>query len=324
MNKGKILLALAPDRVPRDAARRISEASGGREVLVRSGKDEIASALEGVQVVAGDFPPGLTLSAPDLEWFQLWYAGADWLQKLPEAVEKPFVVTSASGIHGEQMTEHLFGLLFAWNRRFPRAFAAQARSEWAAYRHVDMDVLAGKTMLILGYGTIGARVARAAEAFGMTVVGVRRSPPTGAGGSGGPRVESFAALSGLLAEADAVVNILPLTAETRALFGAAEFARMKKTALYVNIGRGGTTDEAALIDSLRSGRIAGALLDVTAEEPLPPASPLWSLENVILTSHYSGYHPRYDELALGVFLDNLGRWVRGEPLKNLIDKKLGY
>jgi len=222
------------------------------------------------------------------------------------------------------MTEHLFGLLFAWNRRFLRAFAAQARSEWAAYRHVDMDVLAGKTMLILGYGTIGERVARAAEAFGMTVVGVRRTPPSGNAGTAGPRVESFAALPGLLPEADVVVNILPLTAETRGLFGAADFARMKKTALYVNIGRGGTTDEAALIESLRSGRIAGALLDVTAEEPLPPSSPLWSLDNVILTSHYSGYHPRYDELALGVFLDNLGRWVRGEPLKNLIDKRLGY
>lgn len=324
MKKGKILLALAPDRVPADAARRISEASGGREVLVRSGKDEIAAALDGVQVVAGDFPPSLTLAAPDLEWFQLWYAGADWLQKVPEAVDRPFVVTSASGIHGEQMTEHLFGLLFAWNRKFPRAFAAQARSEWAAYRHADMDVLAGKTMLILGYGTIGARVARAAEVFGMQVVGVRRSPGPDDSGPGRPRIEPFASLPSLLPAVDVVVNILPLTDETRGIFGAAEFARMKRTALYVNFGRGATTDEAALIDSLRAGRIAGALLDVVAEEPLPPSSPLWTLENVLLTSHYSGYHPSYDERSLGVFLDNLGRWVRGEPLKNLIDKKRGY
>ncbi len=319
---GKILLALAPDRVPTGAAERISAAAGGCEVLVRSGKAEIESSLGGVEIVAGDFPASLLAGALSVRWFQLWYAGADWLQKIPGARDLPVVVTSASGIHGEQMTEHLFGLLFAWNRKFPRAFAAQARHEWASFTHAEMATLAGKTMLILGYGAIGGRVAAAARVFGMDVVGVRRHPQ--ADGMGGVRVEAFSALPRLLADADVVVNILPYTAETRALIGKKEFALMKPTALFANIGRGMTVDEAALVDAVRNGSIAGAVLDVAAEEPLPEESPLWDLPNVIVTSHYSGFHPRYDELALGVFLDNLGRYVRGEELRNVVDKKLGY
>lgn len=320
---GKILLALAPDRVPADAAVRISAAAGGREVLIKSGKAEIEGALDGVEIVAGDFPASLLARMPYLKWFQLWYAGADWLQKVKGAADLPIVITTASGIHGEQMTEHLFGLLFAWNRKFPRAFAAQARHEWASFTHAEMATLTGKTMLILGYGTIGARIARIAEAFSMTVVGVRRSPPAEVP-AGGIRVEAFSSLPALLAEADVVVNILPYTAETRLLIGKREFSLMKRTALFANIGRGMTVDEGALTAAIRGGDIAGAVLDVVAEEPLPAASPLWDLPNVLITSHYSGFHPRYDELALGVFLDNLGRYVRGEPLVNVVDKRLGY
>jgi phosphoglycerate dehydrogenase-like enzyme len=322
--KGKILLALAPDRVPANAIEQIRDAGDGRDVIVRSGKSEIEGALEGVEIVAGDFPASLLLHRPTIKWFQLWYAGADWLQKIPGAADLPVMITTASGVHGEQMTEHLFGLLFAWNRRFPRAFAAQARHEWAAFKHSEMATLAGKTMLILGYGTIGERVARAAEVFGMKVIGVRRTSPAGASATGSVRIESYAALPSLLPQVDLVVNILPFTEETRGLFGEREFSMMKRTALYANIGRGATVDETALVDALSSGAIAGAVLDVASEEPLPASSPLWDLPNVILTSHYSGFHPRYDELVLGVFLDNLGRYVRGEELRNVVDKKLGY
>lgn len=325
MNReGKILLALAPDRVPANAIERIRDAGEGREALVRSDKAEIEGDLEGVEIVAGDFPASLLLGRPTIKWFQLWYAGADWLQKIPGVVDLPVKITTASGIHGEQMTEHLFGLLFAWNRKFPRAFGAQARHEWATFKHAEMATLAGKTMLILGYGAIGEQVARAAEVFGMKVIGVRRTPPTGAAATGSIRVESYAALPSLLPQADLVVNILPFTEETRGLFGEREFSMMKRTALFANIGRGATVDEAALVTALSDGAIAGAVLDVASEEPLPSSSPLWDLPNVILTSHYSGFHPHYDELALGVFLDNLGRYVRGEELRNVVDKKLGY
>jgi phosphoglycerate dehydrogenase-like enzyme len=321
---GKILLALDPDRVPVNAVERIREAGGGREVLVRSGTAEIEPCLDGVEIVAGDFPASFCARMPSLKWFQLWYAGADWLQKIPGAVDLPIVITNVSGIHGEQMTEHLFGLLFAWNRKFPRAFAAQTRHEWAAFTHAEMATLAGKTMLILGYGTIGERISHVAKAFGMKIIGVRRSPPDPSSATAGVSIEAFSALPALLPDADIVVNILPYTAETRRLIGEREFSLMKRTALFANIGRGMTVDEEALTAALKKGTIAGAVLDVTEKEPLPANSPLWDLSNVIITSHYSGFHPRYDELALGVFLDNLSRYVRGEELRNVVDKRFGY
>jgi len=322
--KGKVLLVLADDRIPKDAQRRIQEAADGRDVLIRSSKEGLESILDRVEIIAGDFSPSLVEKATNASWFQLWYAGADWVQKFPIVQKLPLRITTASGIHGEQMTEHLFGLLFAWNRKFPKAFAAQERSEWASYKHADMDTLNGKTMLILGYGTIGKRIAKAAEVFGMKVIGVRRSQiPTNSEGAA-VRVVSYDRLGKVLPEADVVVNILPLTAETRSIFGAQNFKQMKKSALFANIGRGGTVDQTAMISALVDDTIAGALLDVTDQEPLPSNSPLWKQKNVILTSHYSGFHPRYDELALGVFLDNLVRYSRGEALRNEIDKSLGY
>jgi phosphoglycerate dehydrogenase-like enzyme len=133
-----------------------------------------------------------------------------------------------------------------------------------------------------------------------------------------------AQLPELLPEADFVVLTIPLTAETKHLIGEREFQLMKPSAYLINIGRGGTVDEAALIDALRSGRLAGAGLDVTEQEPLPADSPLWDLENVIITAHYAGATPHYDERALPIFLENLRRYVADEPLINVVDKTLGY
>ena len=127
-----------------------------------------------------------------------------------------------------------------------------------------------------------------------------------------------------LPEADFVVNILPLTAATRHLFDRQAFAIMKPDAYFINVGRGGTVDEDALIEALCAGEIAGAGLDVFEQEPLPADSPLWGMTNVIITSHYAGLTPAYDSRALEIFLGNLGRYRRGEPLRNVVDKRLGY
>jgi phosphoglycerate dehydrogenase-like enzyme len=178
-------------------------------------------------------------------------------------------------------------------------------------------------MLILGYGVIGERIARTALAFGMKVTGLRRTVSKG-GAPEGVRLESSEKTGDFLPEADYVVNILPATPETRHYVGVAEVGRMKPGAVYINVGRGATTDEAALIRALAAKRIAGALLDVTEQEPLPADSPLWAMDNVILTSHYAGRHAEYSRLALDVALENMGRYVRGEPLKNLVDKIKGY
>jgi phosphoglycerate dehydrogenase-like enzyme len=178
-------------------------------------------------------------------------------------------------------------------------------------------------MLILGYGAIGEQTARTAQVFGMQVIGLRRRIAESSTEQG-IRLEPAGKLRELLPQADVVVNILPHTQDTVNLFGKAEFAAMKKTALYVNVGRGATTDEEAMIGALKNKTIAGALLDVTQKEPLPQDSPLWDMENLILTSHYGGMHPDYSALALELMLENLGRYIRGEPLKNLVDKNVGY
>jgi phosphoglycerate dehydrogenase-like enzyme len=323
-DRGIILLARPRDMLPAGTGERLRQAGEGREVRITASKGEIEPALDEVEIGFGDVPFSLIPRMPRLKWIQLWSAGADQLQRYPEVKSLPFRLTSASGMHGPQLAEHIFALLLARNRLLRRAFAAQDRHEWRQFPGAELPVLSGKTMLILGYGAIGESLAGAALGFGMRVTGLRRRVP--AEGTADPRltVAAAARLPEFLPLADVVVNILPFTPDTRHLFGGAEFAAMKQDALYVNVGRGATTDEAALIEVLRAGRIGGALLDVAEREPLPPDSPLWDMENVIITGHYGGLRRDYDRFALEIALDNLGRYVRGEPLRNSVDKERGY
>ncbi|MDR0624353.1 MAG: D-2-hydroxyacid dehydrogenase [Treponema sp.] len=322
-HRGIILVSLSPGRLLPDMEKLLREAGENREVFFSRNKAGVEPLLDRIEIALGDIPFSLIPRMPNLRWVQLWSAGADALQRFPDLREKPFQLTTASGIHGQQLAEHTFGMILARNRNFPAAFAAQKRHEWLEVTDQGLLDLWEKTMLILGYGVIGERIARTALAFGMKVTGLRRTVSRG-GAPEGVRLESSEKLGDFLPEADYVVNILPFTPETRHYFGEAEFSRMKPGAVYVNVGRGGTTDEAALIQALVSKRLAGALLDVTEQEPLPADSPFWDMDNVILTSHYAGRHAEYSRMALNVALENLGRYVRGEPLKNLVDKTRGY
>ncbi|QQO09418.1 D-2-hydroxyacid dehydrogenase [Breznakiella homolactica] len=321
--KGIVLVALKPGSFPAGGAEKVSAAGEGREVVVASEQDEIAQYLDRIEIAAGDFPFSLISRAPNLRWVQLWSAGADWLQKYPEVKDLPFLLTTTSGMHGPQMAEHLFALLLAWCRALPKAFAAQRQHQWLKLGGGSLSLLDGKSMLILGYGSIGESAARAAAGFGMSVTGLRRNPPAGKA-DGTVRIVPSARLHDELPRADFVVNILPHTPETRGSFGKKEFELMKNSAVYCNIGRGATTDETALAEALERETIAGALLDVFGTEPLDPGSPLWDMENVIITGHYGGIRPDYGEKALEIFLDNLGRYTRGESLMNLVDKRQGY
>jgi phosphoglycerate dehydrogenase-like enzyme len=322
MEKNVILVSLFFNRNFSGLREQLEAAGGGREVVITDDRAKMEKLLPEVEICMGDVPFDLYSRMPNLKWVQLWSAGADRLRRFPELAELPFQMTSTSGIHGQQITEHLFGLLLSWNRGLLAAFQAQKEHRWHQASDGEISALAGKNMLILGYGAIGASVAKAAAGFGMEVTGLRKNPEKG--GADWARVESAAKLRDFLPRADYVINLLPATADTAGFFGAAEFALMKKTALYINMGRGLTTDEAALIEALETKRIAGALLDVTAVEPLPPDSPLWDLPNVLLTGHYAGMHPDYGQMALDIALENLRRYIRGDPLKNLVDKKAGY
>jgi phosphoglycerate dehydrogenase-like enzyme len=182
---------------------------------------------------------------------------------------------------------------------------------------------AGSRVAVLGLGPIGTTVARYSAALGAIVRGMRRHPA----GAAAPPYEAVVGPDGLdrlLEWADFLVLAVPHTPETEHLIGPREFGLMRPESCLVNVARGGVVDEPALIEALRRGTIAGAALDVFAEEPLPPSSPLWELPNVILTPHVSGATPRYFERALALFIDNLTRYLAGQPLRNLVDPALGY
>lgn len=292
------------------------------DVLWTSDHAKIEAALANIEIAVGGFPHDLLSKAHHLRWMQQWGAGADWLLRAPEAVELDFVLTSASGVHAIPISEQILAYLLAFARGLHRAICAQVRHEWHRETKGTLFELAGQTLLLIGVGAIGGRTAEVAAALGMRALGVRRDPSLNA-----PGVEAMYApehLLDALPEADFVVITAPLTNETRGLIGEPELRAMKSTAYIVNIGRGGTIQEDVLVRALQEGWIAGAGLDVFATEPLPADSPLWDMENVIMTGHYAGMTPRYDERALTIFLENLRRYRAGQPLENIVDKKLGY
>jgi phosphoglycerate dehydrogenase-like enzyme len=317
-----LLVGFAEDHFTDVQKEAIQGAAAGFELLYSRDQAEVKARLPEIEIAVGSFPRDLLLQAPKLRWFQQWGAGADWLLKHPELAEKDFTLTNVSGIHAVPISEHIFAFLLSFARSFPRAMRDQLSSSWSQREQQPAFELAGKTMLLLGTGAIGGRTAKLAQAFDMRVVGVRRNPDKGVA-----HIDEMVALSELirvLPEADFVVLTLPLTRDTHHLIGEAELRALKPEAILVNIGRGGLVDEGALVRALQEGWIAGAGLDVFETEPLPSESPLWGLENVIITPHTSGDTPHYDERALQIFLENLRRYRAGEPLTHVVDKSLGY
>lgn len=292
------------------------------ELVITRDRARIEASLPDIEILAGIVPYAWIGRMPKLAWFQLWGAGVDWLERHPEARRGDYLLTNATGIHDVQIAEHVFALLLALTRRLPAALRAQARGGWYHADRADVAELAGGTMVVFGFGAIGRRVARLAAALDMRVIAVKRTPAEAP--SWLDRLVTADELARYLPEADALVVTVPLTADTRGAIGPTELALLPRTAFLVNVGRGAVVDEAALVDALREGRLAGAGLDVFATEPLPPASPLRTLDNVVVTGHYAGESPWYDERAMAVFLDNLGRYLAGAPMRNVVDKALGY
>jgi phosphoglycerate dehydrogenase-like enzyme len=292
-------------------------------VVVTRDREEIEDLLDDVEIAVGGFPRELLSQARNIRWFQQWGAGADWLIDYPEVAQSDLVLTNVSGVHAIPISEHILSLMLAFARYLHQFVLAQGRSEWLRpSQYEDIFELAGKTMVLIGVGAIGKRTAKLAAEFDMRVLGVRRHPEQLV-----PNVDAMYGpdqLLDVLPEGDFVVLTVPLTPQTEALIGEEQLAAMKQSAYIVNIGRGGTIDQKALIRALQEGSIAGAGLDVFETEPLPEDSPLWDMENVIITPHFAGGTPHYDERAFEIFLDNLHRYQAGEPLHNVVDKQLAY
>jgi phosphoglycerate dehydrogenase-like enzyme len=270
-----------------------------------------------VLVISGLWDDGLLDRAPRLCFIQSIGAGTDQFPQ-SELSRRGIRLASARGVNARAVAEHAMALMLALNRRLPEARDNQKERRWRGMIG-DLsrreDELAGKTLLIVGLGDIGGRLARLAKAFDMRVVGLRRDPALGRGAA--DEVRSMAALAWVLPEADFVVLTCPLTQETERLIDAAALGRMKPSAYLVNVARGRVVDEAALVEALSAHRIAGAALDVTTEEPLPASSPLWAMEQVLLTPHTAGETRHYEDNVIAVLRDNLDRLWRGEQsLKN--------
>jgi phosphoglycerate dehydrogenase-like enzyme len=280
-------------------------------------------------------PGDLSQRAPNLKWVQLLSAGAD--HALAAVKGASFTLTTASGIHATPIAEYTVASMLAYAHGFHQLIRAQLRHEWkrSGFPGTAQE-LRGLTFGIIGYGSIGRESARMAQALGMRVLALKRDPanrrddgwcPAGLGDPEGTIPEKFFGpeqREEIVRESDYLSVTLPLTEHTRKFIGAKEIAAMRPDAYIVNIGRGEVIDEAALIEALKAGKIGGAGLDVFEKEPLPKESPIWDLENVILTPHMSGANRGYVDKACALFADNLRRFVAGQPLLNVVNPQLGY
>jgi len=272
-----------------------------------------------VLVISGLWHDGLLDRAAKLRFIQAIGAGTDQLP-LEALTKRGIRLASARGVNFRAVAEHAMALILALSRRLPEARDNQAKRVWRGMIG-DLsgreDELGGKTLLVVGLGQIGGRLAELAKAFDMRVVGLRRNPAAGRGAA--DSVHAMGELKSFLPEADFVALTCPLTEETDKLVDAEALARMKPSAYLLNIARGRVVDEAALVEALAARRIAGAGIDVTAEEPLAPSSPLWGMDHVLLTPHSAGETRRYEDNVIEILRDNLGRLWRGEePLRNQV------
>lgn len=294
-------------------------------LVISSDEAEIRTRRDEVEIAAGWMDPEAVLRLPNVRWVQHWAAGVDSFMTHSEILEKDFILTNGSGIHAVPITEHIFALLLAFGRGLHCAMRDQVAHRWTQPPHPcghHVFELPGKTMVLIGVGAIGAQTAKVAAALGIRVIGVRHNPSQAV--QGVAQMVGPDDLLAVLPEADFVVLTVPLTEATRGIIGEAELKAMMPSSIIVNIGRGGTIQEDALLRALQAGWIGGAGLDVFETEPLPENSPLWDMRNVIVTSHYAGHTPHYDERAMAIFLDNLRRYVTKMPLRNVVDMTAGY
>lgn len=314
---------------------RLRSLSPDLDVIDVSGDDAFdIDALDdpGLEVIIGRRVPADLSRVPRLRWLQVGSAGVDHLAADPPWT-RGILVTNGRGVFAVPIGEYVSGAILRISQPIARWAADQAAHHWPVDDEPVAAVVRGRTAVIVGYGSIGREVARQLSALGLRVLAVKprpelridssyRVPGTGDPDGAVPeRIVGVDALATVAAEADYLVLTLPLTAQSRGVIGPAILAALPPTAWLINVSRGPLVDEDALLDSLRAGRLAGAVLDVFDEEPLPPDHPLWDAPNVTITPHVSGATSHFrDELLV----ENVRRYLAGEPLLNLVDPARGY
>ena len=314
------LLMLPPQRpTTREWAARLAAAVPEMSIVVAESDAEAARAVGDADAAFGTIPDALLRQAEMLRWLQAPQAAPPAGYYTPDLIAHPVVVTNFREIYNDHIGAHIMAFVLAFARGFHHYLPRQLRREWRR-EPPDTGVIAlsEATALIVGVGGIGGEAARLAAAFGMHVIGVdarRREAPPGVVKLDGPD-----ALDALLPLADFVILTVPHTPATEGFMNRARFRLMKRTAFFINIGRGRTTRLDDLVEALKAGEIAGAGLDVFEQEPLPADHPLWTMPGVLITPHTAGFGPHLDERRFAVLLDNCRRFAAGQPLRNVVDK----
>jgi phosphoglycerate dehydrogenase-like enzyme len=297
------------------------------EVVHLTSYDELEDDLRDAEIViAWSLRPEQFKIASKLRWIHSPAAAVHQLI-FPELVKSDVILTNSSQVHGPVVAEHVIALLFALAKRLPDAVRFQEKHIWgqeSMWRgHPRPRELAGATVGLVGLGSIGREVAKRASALGMRIIAVREHPEKGSP-EHVEQVFSSSQIDDLLSQSDYVILAAPLTPATRSLMNAMRFAKMTFDACLINVSRGALVDEAALAQALREKKIGGAALDVFAQEPLPPDSPLWDLENLLITPHTAALTEKLWERHYKLFAENLHRYVAHQPLLAVVDKQRGY
>ena len=330
-NKLKILVSLYHRNpwwnIPAEVVQRIIQEVVPSEVKVAFGMQEILKEIVEADIYFGwRITKEVFQAAQKLKWFHSGAAGIGG-SLFPELVESPLIVTNSKGVSASAIAEHIMGLMLALIRQLKMSISYQLRGYWAQEEIMSqpqfLQTLEGKSLGIIGLGHIGRELAHRAKCFGMRIIALKKYIPA-KGIEGVDRLLRQNQLQELLKKSDFVVICASLTKQTWGLIGQRELSLMKPTAFLINVARGKIVKQEELIKALRQGIIAGAALDVVENEPLPQDSPLWNMENVIITPHIGGVFPAYWDKSLNLFVGNYKRFVRGEKLINLVDKKLGY
>ncbi len=313
-------------RPPGELAERLGQRWPEMRVVQASGLEQFVAELPDTDILVGySLRPEQLRAARRLKWLQCTAAGVAQLM-YTEFRESGIVLTNASGVHAIPMAEHIIGMILALLRDFPGSMRHQLQHRWAQQEIWDGSArpreLLGQTAVLVGFGAIGRAVAERLRGFGVRIWAVTRS------GTADPALaeRAFPAteLDAALSQADIVVLAAPETPETHQMIGARQLALLRPSAILINVARGSILDEPALVAALQARAIAAAGLDVASREPLPPESPLWSLENVLITPHISGVTERHWEREAELLIDNLDRWFSGRPLRNRVDLSRGY
>lgn len=283
----------------------------------------LADALHGADALfVYDFlstaVPAAWRAADRLRWLHIASAGVDPVL-FPGLRDSDVVLTNSRGVFDDSIAEYVLGVILTFAKDFARSLDLQRETRW---QHRESERISGREVVIVGTGPIGRAIARLLRAAGMRVVGAGRTARDSDPDFG--TVYPSAELEEHLPSADYVVAVAPLTEQTKGLFDARALAAMKPSARFINVGRGELVVTGDLVEAVRAGKIAGAALDVFETEPLPADSPLWTMENVLVSPHMSGDFIGWRTKLVEVFAENFRRWLGGEPLQNVVDKKLGY